>query len=124
MSNHVSRTTQIKVYELCKDGKSIFQEFVKEVQGDENLYDKFSGAISIIESSANLLRLSKGKFRIIHGHNLACKLYEVKKDIIRIYLFHEEKTGRVIVMGGKKGNQKEDLKSVIKIVKSYINGKK
>ena len=120
MSNKVS-PTKIKVWELCKNKKSLFQSFVDEISNDEYLFDKLAGAIGIIENSSNLNRLSKNKFRPIEGHNLKCKVYEAKSDIIRIYLFHEEKTGRVIVTGGKKDNQKVDLKSVIKIIKDYYD---
>ncbi|MDI3520752.1 MAG: hypothetical protein PWQ17_161 [Anaerophaga sp.] len=57
--------------------------------------------------------------REIKGHNLTCKLYEAKSGIIRIYLFHEENKGRVIVVGGLKDNQDKDLKSVKRIIKDY-----
>ncbi|KZE83343.1 hypothetical protein HX017_14215 [Myroides marinus] len=42
-----------------------------------------------------------------------------KSGIIRVYLFHEEKTGRVIVMGGNKDSQDQDIKKVEKIIKEY-----
>jgi hypothetical protein len=38
-----------------------------------------------------------------------------------LYLFHEEKTGRVIVTGGKKDSQEKDIKAVTKIIKDYYN---
>jgi len=63
----------------------------------------------------------KAKFRPIEGHNLNCKVYEAKKGIIRVYLFHQENTGRIIVTGGKKGNQKKDIKSIIKTIQDYYN---
>jgi len=40
-----------------------------------------------------------------------------------IYLFHEENTGRVIIAGGVKDDQKEDIQSIIKTVKEYYNEK-
>lgn len=52
---------------------------------------------------------------------MKCKVYEAKSGIIRLYLFHEENTGRVIVTGGKKGNQKEDIKSVLQTIKDFKN---
>jgi putative component of toxin-antitoxin plasmid stabilization module len=50
-------------------------------------------------------------------------VYEAKSGSIRIYLFHEEKTGRVIVTGGKKGEQDEDIAQIEHIIKSYYNEK-
>ena len=91
------------------------------MENDPIAFDQLSGAVSIIENSANLFRMPKGKFRIIEGHGLKCKIYEAKKGMIRVYLFHQEQTGRIIVTGGKKGDQKRDIRSVIKTIKEYYN---
>lgn len=88
---------------------------------DRVIYDKIAGAIGIIEATSNLMRLPKTKFRLIEGHSLGCKVYEAKSGIVRLYLFHEEHTGRVIVTGGKKNTHKGDIKSVISIIKDYKN---
>jgi hypothetical protein len=114
--------TKITVWELCKNNESLIQSFMYGIEDDPVLLDKFAGAISIIEQSSNLKRLPKTKFRQIEGHHLKCKVYEAKSGIIRIYLFHEEHTGRIIVSGGKKGSQKKDIKSVIKLIKSFYKG--
>lgn len=123
LSPHILSATKISVYELCKDGKSLFESFVDDIEKDDYLFDKLAGALKIIEATANLNRLPFTKFREIKGHRLICKVYEAKSDIIRIYLFHEEKTGRVIITGGLKGNQAKDIKSIIKIIKEYQNEK-
>ena len=121
MSPHVPNTTKIDVWELCKNKKSIFKLFVDEIESDGNLLDNLAGAIRIIEDTANLNRRPKTKFRELKGHKLNCKLYEAKSGLIRIYLFHEEKTGRVIVSGGLKDNQDKDIKAIKKIIKDYYN---
>jgi hypothetical protein len=113
-TGNIPNPTKIDIWELCKDGKSLLQKFIDENQGDDLIYDKIAGALSIIETTSNLLRLPKTKFRLIEGHRLDCKVYEAKSGIIRLYLFHEENTGRIILTGGKKDNQKEDIRSVIK----------
>lgn len=118
----VIKNTKIPVYELCKNGTSIFNEFFQEIQAEGNQLGKLAGAISIVEHSSNLITLNKKKFRQLNT-TLDCKLYEAKSGGIRIYLFHEEKTGRVIVTGGKKDNQEEDIKAVENIIKEYNNGK-
>lgn len=123
MSDHILSATKISVYELCKNGKSLFETFVDEIEKDGNLFDKLAAAVRIVEETSNLRRYPKTKFREIQGHNLDCKIYEAKSNIIRIYLFHEEKTGRVIITGGLKDNQLKDLKSIIKIIKEYRNEK-
>ena len=54
---------------------------------------------------------------------MKCKVYEAKSGSVRVYLFHEEYTGGVIITGGKKDNQEEDIKSVIKTIKDYYDDK-
>jgi len=123
LSQHVINTTKIKVYELCKNDKSLFELFFNEIKKDGNLLNNLAGAIRIVEDTSNLNRRPKAKFREIQGHKLKCKIYEAKSGLIRIYLFHEEKTGRVIVTGGLKDNQNANIKSVLKIIKEYQNEK-
>ena len=123
MSNYISNNTKISVYELQKNEASLFEEFVDEIEKDGNLFDKLAGAIRIIEETSNLNRYPKTKFREIQGHKLNCKIYEAKSGIIRIYIFHEEKTGRIIITGGLKNNQPKDIKSILKTIKEYQDEK-
>lgn len=121
LSQHIPGTTKMEVYELCKNDKSLFESFFEEIEKDGNLFNNLAGALRIVEDTSNLNLRPKNKFREILGHNLKCKVYEAKSGSIRIYLFHEEKTGRVIVTGGLKDDQKEDVKSILKIIKDYQN---
>jgi len=123
-TENIPNPTKIDIWELCKKGKSLLQMFIDEHPNDDLIFDKIAGALSIIEITSNLLRLPKTKFRLIDGHGINCKVYEAKSGIIRLYLFHEENTGKVIVTGGKKGNQKEDIKSVLQTIKDFKNESK
>lgn len=91
LSPYISTATKNSVYELNKNGKSLFEPFVDEIEKDGNLFDKLAGALRIIEETSNLKRYPKTKFRELKGHKLNCKVYEAKSNIIRVYLFHEEK---------------------------------
>lgn len=115
--------TKIEVFELCKNGQSIFEEFYKEIEEEGNLIGQLAGAISVIELTSNLKFLPEKKFRQLTIKGLNCKVYEAKSGSIRIYLFHEEKTGRVIVTGGKKGDQDEDISQIERIIKNYYDEK-
>lgn len=121
MSSNIPNATKIDVYELCKNGKSLLSDFIEKVENDGNLWSNIASVIRIIEDTANLNRRPKTKFRLIEGHKLKCKIYEAKAGIVRIYLFHEENTGRVIVTGGYKDNQVKDIKSILNIIKDYQN---
>jgi hypothetical protein len=114
--------TKIDVYELCKNGKNLLESFINDIQDDENLFDKLAGALSIVEIASNLKRLPQTRWRQLHvAKQIKCKVYEAKNGAIRIYLFHEEKVGRVIITGGKKGDQPEDIKLIEKIIKDYFD---
>lgn len=116
----MSPNAEISVYELYKDDESLIQQFIRSIEKDPKLLNQFSGAVSLVERSASFRRpMPKEKFRLIEGHKLDCKIYEAKKGKIRIYLFHQENTGRIIVTGGKKGNQKKDIKAVEKTIREF-----
>ena len=123
LSSYIPSNTKIDVYELCKNGKSLFEDFFNKIEKEGNLLSNLAGAIRIIEDTANLKLRPKNQFRLIQGHSLNCKVYEAKSGGIRIYLFHEEKTGRIIVSGGNKDSQGEDIKQMLKIIKVYQNEK-
>lgn len=123
MSSHIPSNTKIDVYELCKNGNSLFEDFFNEIENEGNLISNLAATIRIIEDTSNLKLRPKKQFRLIQGHSLECKLYEAKSGGIRVYVFHEEKTGRVIVTGGNKDSQTEDIKKVIKTIKEYNNEK-
>lgn len=120
LSTLVNPTTEITVYELYKDGESLIQQFIRSIEKDPKLLSQFSGAVNIVERSASFRRpMPKEKFRLIEGHQLDCKVYEAKKGKIRIYLFHQENSGRIIVTGGKKGNQKKVIKAVERTIREF-----
>lgn len=123
LSPHIPHRTKINVYELCKNGQSIFNQFFIEIEKDGNLFGNLAGAIRIVEDTSNLQRRSKSKFREIKEAKVKCKIYEAKSGLIRVYLIHEEHTGRIIITGGIKDDQKEDIKTIIKIIKDYYHEK-
>lgn len=125
LSEIVPYCEPIQVYELCNNGKSYFKDFAVEMMEDPALSSKFAAVIRTIEAACSLQRLNKRKFREIQGHNLPVKLYEAKSQgaEIRVYLFHEEKKGRIIVLGALKGTQTKDISRVKKIIKDYIDEK-
>lgn len=119
LSPNTARNTRIAIFELCKNDESLFQQFCDEIEQDGNLIDELAGAIRIVEDTSNLKLSPKTKFRPLEATKLPCKFYEAKYKSIRIYLFHEENTGRIIVIGGKKGNQDEDIKRAKRIIREY-----
>lgn len=120
MSEIIDCNTKISVYELYKNGNSLFNDFYEDIKSNAIYFKSTTSAIKIIEQSANGLRLHKQKFRELKGTGLNCKVYEAKKDSVRIYMF-QDSLGRVIVTGGVKGDQTKDIARIIKIIKDYQN---
>lgn len=121
MSSKVSRATKIQVWELHIDKKSVLDSFISEIEKDGTSVKDLFGAIKNLELAADLKRLPKTKFREIVNKKLDVKLYEAKKGAVRIYHYHEEHTGRIIILGGYKTEQNNDIKQAIKRIKDYQN---
>jgi putative component of toxin-antitoxin plasmid stabilization module len=51
------------------------------------------------------------------------KEYEIKTRNLRVYMIHEEKSGRIIVTGGKKTSQKKDIRHFRNLKASYLKNK-
>lgn len=118
LSQNASSDTKIPIFELCIYHESIFEQFIISLEGG-NFETDLYGAIRNLELAANLISLPKTKFREIKGQKLDWKLYEVKYGSVRIYHFQEKNTGRIIVIGGLKNDQEQDIKKAVKTIKAY-----
>jgi len=72
-----------------------------------------------MQQVSELQLLPKNKFRELKGSKDNIKEYEIKTRNLRVYLFHEEHTGRIIVCGGKKHHRKKTL-NILEILKNSI----
>ncbi|NLO02338.1 MAG: hypothetical protein GX126_08490 [Bacteroidales bacterium] len=79
--------------------------------------------ITRMHEIAELKSLPKNKFRDITPKKDNIKEYEIKTKHLRVYLFHEKNTGRVIVCGGKKGTPQSNIKHFRNIKKEYLKQK-
>lgn len=122
LSKYINPDSKLPVFDLYINGNCVFDEFYQKIWDEGNLTKYLHAALQIIEASANGLRLPETKFKLIKQKGLPCRLYEAKKNDIRLYFFHDEKTGRIIITGGKKSTQMTDITKVINIVKDYYHG--
>jgi len=114
---------RLKIYKLFVDGKCSFDEFEEEIENEGNLKSELTTIHTRLYEIADGKSLPKTKFRDITPKNGNNKEYEIKTHHLRIYMFHEKNTGRVIVCGGKKGTQKDDIKHFRKIIREYFKQK-
>ncbi|MBI3509498.1 MAG: hypothetical protein HY064_02470 [Bacteroidetes bacterium] len=112
--------TKQKVFKLFRNGKCLYTEFTAEISKDDNLEPELDELFANIEDVANNELLPKNKYRKLHiSSKLQYTPYEAKTHHLRAYMFHDSETGQVIVCGGTKGEQDEDLERVEKIIKEY-----
>lgn len=112
--------TKQKVNKLIRNGKCFVDEFWDEIKRDKNIGPELDELIATLEDVANCKMLPKNQYRKISlSRKLKYSTYEVKSKHLRLYLFHESKTGQILLLGGKKVEQEKDIKKVEKIVKEY-----
>ncbi|MBL0744129.1 hypothetical protein [Chryseolinea lacunae] len=99
-------STVQEVYKLIRNGKCLLDSFVEEIE-NTNLEGEIGTIYQIIEDVASgkphprCKKLRLGKIKV--------QAYEAKSKHLRTYFFHENRTGQVIVIGGKKKDQTTDL---------------
>ena len=76
-----------------------------------------------MEQVADRKSLTEKKFKDTTPKKDSVKEYEIKSKNLRVYLFHEKRKGRIIVVGAKKHpkSQNEDILKFRRIKKDYIN---
>lgn len=99
-----------KFYKLEKDGICEFDVFYDKIKAQKRYYPELLTIIDKMDYVSNLGRLPKTKFRPLTPKKEQVKEYEFKTKHLRVYAIHEEKTGKVIISGGYKKDQKKDIK--------------
>jgi hypothetical protein len=109
--------TKIKLYKLAINNICPVDEFEALIRQEGKLVSELRQIYSVIEDTCNLFSLPKTKFRHLKMGKWPYQLYEAKSKNLRYYLIKLEKTGRVILLGGRKGNQNTDLKYLEGLIK-------
>ncbi len=116
-------TTNKKVFKLTRNGKCLYDEFKEEIEADNNLEPELDELFANIEDVLEGKQLPKSRYRKLNLKKLKFKPYESKSKHLRVYLFRDDDTGQIIICGGKKTEQDEDLDRVKKIIKEYSQWK-
>jgi hypothetical protein len=107
-------------YELLKDGKSLLAEFVDEIQSNPQYKSEYLTLLSYMEMVAKNERTSPGKYKPLNKNKDGYNEYEFRSDHLRIYLFHLSPYGKIIILGGYKNQQPEDIKKFRSLKKQYL----
>jgi putative component of toxin-antitoxin plasmid stabilization module len=111
---------KIKFFKIIEDKICYWDDFCREIQKDANLEDQLITVISRMNDIANLRMLPKEKFRDITPKKQTIKEYEIKTKDLRVYFIKDE-LGNLVLIGGKKNSQPEDIKRFRAIKKAYLN---
>jgi len=111
------------VYKLSKDGYCEYDEFEKTIQDEGTCTSELITIQARLQEMAELKSMPKEKFKDI-TENSPVKEYEIKTKHLRLYLMHEQNTGRVIISGSKKTSQDKDIRHFRILKQEYIDSKK
>jgi hypothetical protein len=111
--------TNQRVGKLVRNGKCFFDEFIKEIEKDKNLCNEIDNLYAYLEDVVLGKLLSKNVYRKLNTVILKYQPYEVKSKHLRLYLIHDKEKGKVLLIGGKKTTQKEDILRTIRLIKEY-----
>lgn len=114
-------TGQLKIFKLIVNNHCEYDEFEQKITKQVSYASELVTIQVRLQEIADGKLLPKEKFRNITPKRELVKEYEIKTRHLRVYLFHEEKTGRVIVCGGKKTTQHKDINHFRRIKSDYIN---
>lgn len=112
---------RLKIFKLLVNNRSEYDEFERQIEKQVTYISELVTIQARLQDIADGKLLPKEKFRNITPKKELVKEYEIKTRHLRVYLFHEENTGRVIVYGGKKTTQQKDINHFRRIKKEYLN---
>jgi putative component of toxin-antitoxin plasmid stabilization module len=112
---------RLKIFKLLVNNCCEYDEFERQIETEGSYSSELVIIQTRLQEIADCKLLPKEKFRNITPKKELVKEYEIKTRHLRVYLFHEEKTGRVIVCGGKKTTQQKDINHFRRIKKEYLN---
>lgn len=107
-----------KFYKLMKNGRCEFDEF--EEKFGVIYQSEMRTVIALMQRVANLLTLPPKKFKDITPKKDKVKEYEIKTHNLRVYLIHDISSGKLIISGGTKNTQENDINHFRELKKQYL----
>ena len=110
-----------KFYKLIKDDNCDFDDF--EIEARKNYSSQMNRIYALINKIANMETLSEKQFRDITPKKELIKEYEFKTHNLRVYAIHEAGTGKIVITGGFKNTQENNINHFRQIKKQYLNSR-
>src|SRR5947209_2531831 len=101
--------TRQRIHKLIREGSCFYDEFKTEIKKDNNLSGELSDLWATLKYVANGKTpfLRENKYRKIRRAS-KYPIFEVKSKNLRLYVFTDDE-GMIIILGGKKKSQVEDI---------------
>lgn len=104
------------------DNNCQFLDFCAQIEKDGSLKKQLVTVFARMDQLARMERLPVQKFRDITPRKETIKEFEIKTPDLRIYLIKEE--GHIIILGGMKSKQGNDIRVFRSIKQRYLQSKK
>jgi hypothetical protein len=114
---------KVNIYKLEKDSIILFDLYEMEIEKNKSISGQLKSIQTTLHRIANNYEIPETKYKKLLGCKDDYTEYEIKTKDLRVYIFKEPTTGNVIVIGGKKSTQKEDIRNFRNIKQLYINSK-
>lgn len=106
---------------LLVDNHAPFQTFTDEIE--EQYKGELHAIYAYMEDVANLKTLPETKFRVLKGKNDGIKEFEFKSKHLRVYCI-QQVGGKIVVIGGYKNSQAQDIRQFRSLKKQYLQSLK
>jgi hypothetical protein len=110
-------------FKLEMKGIILFDAFEVEIAKNSTISGQLKSLQTTLYRIANNMEVPETKFKVLKGCHDDYTEYEAKTKDLRVYFFKEPETGRIIVIGGRKSNQREDIRQFRNIKRQYILSK-
>ena len=114
-------TGRLKIFKLVVNERCEYDEFERQIETEGSYSSELVTIQTRLHEISDGKLLPKEKFRNITPKKELIKEYEIKTRHLRVYMFHEDKTGRIIVCGGKKTSQPKDINRFRRIKMDFFN---
>lgn len=109
-----------KFEKLVVQGVCLLNDFEAEISSNPQYLSEYRTILSYMDYIANGKTLPKTKFRKIKGEKTKINEYEFKSKQLRVYACSIS-GGKLVVMGGYKKTQKNDINKFHGLVREYEN---
>jgi len=110
----------VPVGKLMRNKKHLIHKLERSVQTDSLLTREWPVLMALLSDMSNRLSLPETRCRKLRLRTCpGLSSFELKSRHLRLYVMREDYTGIIMTIGGRKTEQKSDIKSLQKIILEY-----